>query len=146
MTTRRIFLSLVLVLAPSLLAPARAAEGPAMTSSRELDLAAQHLAATARTELLAGELSPQAADTAAGFAALVRDFRFELEGDFDTSIQARVGWEAVAEGFTATLAMLHDHGSRALQRELLRVHALMNRLDRSFGGPGFWSGRHGWSG
>lgn len=127
-------------------APAHAAEGPLMTAARELDLAAQHLAATAQQQAKDGLLATEAAETAEGFAALVRDFRFDLESDFLSSLQAEVAWAQVAEGFSATRDLFHDKDSRDLQHELLRVHALMNRLDRGFGGPGFWYGPQGWSG
>ena len=143
---KRIVLSLAILLAPLATASARAAEGPAMTTARQLDLAAQHLAATAQQQANDGVLTPQAAETAAGFAELVRDFRFELEPSFTTVLQAELGWAQVADGFTATRDLLRGSDSRALRHELLRVNALMNRLDRSFGGSGFWSGRNGWNG
>ena len=139
---------LSLIVAAGLLGAAsvRAAEGPAMTTARELDLAAQHLASVAQQQAKAGSLSPQAAETAAGFASLVRDFRFELEPSIVSTIQAEADWAQVAEGFSATRDILHATDSRALQNELHRVNALMNRLDRAFGGTGFWSGSNGWNG
>jgi hypothetical protein len=127
-------------------ATAQVAEGPGMTAARELDLAAHHLAATAQQQARDGQLTSAAAETAEGFAVLVRDFRFDLESDRFSSLQAEVAWAQVAEGFSATRDLLHDKSSRDLRHELLRVHALMNRLDRGFGGPGFWSGPQGWSG
>ena len=117
-----------------------------MTAARELDLAAHHLAATAEQQAREGQLSAQAAETAQGFAALVRDFRFELEPDLRSTLQAEVGWAQVAEGFLATRELLASSDSRALRHELLRVNSLMNRLDRGLGGTGFWSGRQGWNG
>jgi hypothetical protein len=117
-----------------------------MTTARELDLATHHLAATAEQQARDGKLGTQAAETAQGFAALVRDFRFELEPDLRSTVQAEIGWAQVAEGFVATRELLTGSDSRALQHELLRVHTLMNRLDRAMGGTGFWSGRRGWSG
>ena len=143
---RRTVLSLIVLLALGAVASARAAEGPAMTATRQLDLAALHMAATAQEQAKAGALSRPAAETVEGFAALVRDFRFQLEADFASSIQAQVAWAQVIDGFVATRDLLSDSDSRALRHELLRVHALMNRLDRSFGGSGFWSGPRGWNG
>ena len=143
---KRTVSSLIVLLALVTVASARAAEGPAMTATRQLDLAALHMAATAQEQAKAGALSPQAAETVEGFAALVRDFRFQLEADFASSIQAQVAWSEVIDGFVATRDLLHDNDSRALRHELLRVHALMNRLDRGFGGSGFWSGPRGWNG
>lgn len=141
-------LSLAIVLFGWLVAlsPAQAAEGPRMTAARELDLAAHHLAATAQQLAKHGDLSTAAAETAEGFAALVRDFRFDLESDVLSSLQAEVAWAQVAEGFFATRDLFHDSDSKKLQHELLRVHALMNRIDRGFDGSGFWFGRHAWSG
>jgi len=143
---KRTLLSLIVVAGLFGAAAARAAEGPAMTTARQLDLAAQHLAATAQQQAKAGVLSPQAAETAAGFASLVRDFRFELEPSIVSTIQAEADWAQVAEGFTATRDLLYGNSSRAMQNELHRVNALMNRLDRAFGGTGFWSGSNGWNG
>ena len=143
---KRTVLSLIVLLALVGVASAQAAEGPAMTATRQLDLAALHMASTAHEQAKAGGLSPQAAETVEGFAALVRDFRFQLEADFASSIQAQVAWAEVIDGFVATRDLLSDSDSRALRHELLRIHALMNRLDRSFGGSGFWSGPHGWNG
>lgn len=143
---KRTALSLIALLALVAVASAQAAEGPAMTATRELDLAALHMASTAQQQAKAGALSPQAAETVEGFAVLVRDFRFQLEADFASSIQAQVAWAEVIDGFVATRDLLSDNDSRALRHELLRVHALMNRLDRSFGGSGFWSGPRGWNG
>jgi len=142
---RRTVLSLI-ALAALFSTAARAAEGPGMTAARQLDLAAQHLAATAAQEVQAGRLDAAAGDTAVGFAALVRDFRFDLEADAYSVLGVEAAWAQVAEGFTSTRDLLHDSNSQALQHELLRVHTLMNRLDRGFGGSGFWSGPHGWSG
>jgi hypothetical protein len=127
-------------------APAVAAEGSGMTLARELDLTAQHLATTARQQAEDGRLSSQAAETAQGFAALVRDFRFDLESSFHSTLQAETEWAQVADGFLATRDLLHDSDSKGLRNEVLRVNNLMNRLDRRFGGTGFWYGPHGWSG
>ena len=143
---KRLVLSLLVLLVPLTAASAHALEGPTMTTARQLDLAANHLAATAAQQAKDGQLTTQAAETAAGFAALVRDFRFELEPTLLSAMQAEVEWARVAEGFAATRDLLHANPSREMQHELLRVNAWMNRLDRSFGGTGFWSGRHGWSG
>ncbi len=143
---KRTVLSLIVLLALVAVGSAQAAEGPAMTATRQLDLAALHMAATAQDQAKAGALSTQAAETVEGFAALVRDFRFQLEADFASSIQAQVAWAEVIDGFVATRDLLSDSDSRALRHELLRIHALMNRLDRRFGGSGFWSGPHGWNG
>lgn len=143
---KRTILSLIAVAALFAAVSARAAEGPAMTTARQLDLAAQHLASTAQQQAKAGTLSPQAAETAAGFASLVRDFHFELEPSIVSSIQAEANWAQVAEGFLATRDLLHGSDSRAMQNELHRVNALMNRLDVAFGGTGFWSGSNGWNG
>ena len=144
---KRIALSLILLLAPLAAATsAGALEGPTMTAARQLDLAAQHLATTALKQAADGALTPQAAETAVGFADLVRDFRFELEPSLLSAMQAEIEWARVSEGFAATRDLLSANDSRDLQHELLRVNALMNRLDRSFGGSGFWSGRNGWSG
>jgi hypothetical protein len=136
----------VLVLAALAAGPAGAAEGPLTTAARELDLSAHHLATTAHEQAKAGQLSSEAAETAEGFAILAREFHFALESDRFSSLQAEVAWSRVAEGFSATRDLFHDEGSRALRNEMLRVHALMNRIDRGFGGPGFWYGPHGWSG
>jgi hypothetical protein len=135
-----------IVLAVLAIAPARAAEGPFMTAARELDLAAHHLAATAQKELEAGKVSRQAAETAGDFALIVRDFRFALEADRFSTLGAEIEWAVVADGFAATRDILHDSEARNLRHGLLRVHALMNRIDRGFGGSGFWSGPRGWSG
>jgi hypothetical protein len=144
---KRIVLSVMVLLAPLAIAsPASALEGPTMTAARQLDLAAHHLAATAQDQAHDGLVSTQAAETAIGFAELVRDFRFELEPSLISAMQAEVRWAQVAEGFAATRDLLHGSGSSGLRHELLRLNALMNRLDRSFGGTGFWSGRNGWSG
>src|ERR1041384_8683816 len=101
---KRTVLSLIAVAGLFAAGSARAAEGPAMTTARQLDLAAQHLASTAQQQAKDGTLSPQAAETAAGFASLVRDFRFELEPNIVSTIQAEADWAQVAEGFTATRA------------------------------------------
>ena len=144
---RRIALSLIVLLAPLAIASsAGALEGPTMTAARQLDLAAHHLAATAQKQAQDGRITAQAAETAIGFADLVRDFRFELEPSLISAMQAEVGWAQVAEGFAATRDLLYGSDARDLHHELLRINALMNRLDRSFGGTGFWSGRNGWSG
>ena len=139
-------LSLLVLFGLLAVVPARALEGPTMTAARQLDLAAQHLAATAQLQAKEGTLSAAAAETAVGFAALVRDFRFELEANLVSAVQAELEWAQVGDGFVATRDLLTDNDSRGLQQEMLRVHALMNRLDRSFGGTGFWYGPHGWSG
>ncbi|HEV8238536.1 MAG TPA: hypothetical protein VGS57_04130 [Thermoanaerobaculia bacterium] len=143
---KRIVLSLIVLAALLAAGSARAAEGPAMTTARQLDLASQHLASTAQQQAKAGSLTSQAAETAAGFAALVRDFHFGLEPSITSTIQAEADWAQVAEGFTATRDLLYGSDSRALRNELHRVNALMNQLDRAFGGSGFWSGRNGWNG
>ena len=144
---KRTVLSLILLLAPlSIASAAGALEGPTMTAARQLDLAAHHLAATAQQQARDGRMSTQAAETAIGFAELVRDFRFELEPSLLSAMQAEVRWAQVVDGFAATRDLLHGSDSRELQHEVLRLNALMNRLDRSFGGTGFWSGRTGWSG
>jgi hypothetical protein len=144
---KRILLSLIVLLAPLVVVTsAGALEGPTMTAARQLDLAAQHLATSALKQAANGAITPQAAETAVGFADLVRDFRFELEPSLISAMQAEIEWAQVADGFAATRDLLHGSDSRDLQHELLRVNALMNRLDRSFGGTGFWSGRNGWSG
>ena len=143
---KRTVLPLIALVALLTAASAHAAEGPAMTTARQLDLAAQHLASTAQQQAKDGALSAQAAETAAGFAALVRDFRFELEPSIVSTIQAEAEWAQVAEGFTATRDLLYGSKSHALRNELHRVNALMNQLDRAFGGTGFWSGPNGWNG
>jgi hypothetical protein len=143
---KRIVLSLAVLLATLAAASARAAEGPAMTTARQLDLAAHHLAATAQQQAQDGLLTPQAAETVVGFADLVRDFRFQLEPNLVSAFQTEIDWAHVAEGFAATRDLLRGSDSRDVQHDLLRVNALMNRLDRRFGGSGFWSGRNGWNG
>jgi hypothetical protein len=143
---RATVLTLTVLLAALALVPAHAAEGPGMTAARELDLAAHHLAATTQRLAQEGKLNAEAAETAAGFAALVRDFRFDLESSFLSVIQAEGAWAQVGDGFVATRDILADTDSRPVQHELLRVNTLMNRLDRAFGGSGYWYGRHGWSG
>jgi hypothetical protein len=143
---KRIALSLILLVAPLAAASAHAAEGPAVTTARQLDLAAYHLAATAQQQAKDGLIAPQAAETAVGFADRVRDFSFGLEPSLVSAMEAEFDWAQVASGFTATRDLLRSSNSPDLQHDLLRVNALMNRLDRRFGGSGFWSGRNGWSG
>ncbi len=145
-SSRSTVVSLFVPLALVAVAPARGLEGPAMTTARELDLAAAHLATTALQQAGDGLLSAQAAETAAGFADLVRDFRLHLEPLQASRLEAESDWGQVTEGFLATRDLLIDNPSRSLQEEVRRVNALMNRLDRSFGGTGFWPGPNGWSG
>ena len=140
------YLCAVLLLLPLAAASARAQDGPAMTTVRQLDLAAQHLATTAERDAKAGTLSQDQADRLEDLAALARGFRFDLEANQYSSIQARVAWDEVADTFVAARKALGKDGSKALRNEVLRVHSLMNRLDIGLGGPGFWYGSQGWPG
>lgn len=131
--------------------PAQALEGPLMTSARELDLAAQHLAAAAQRQTESGKVPTAVAERLLGFAAEVRHFRFALEAERHSSLGTEVAWARVARSFVATRDLFYDtdrydDDTRDLRLELLRVHALMNRLDRGLGGTGFWSGPRGYPG
>lgn len=133
----------VALAAVSLSPPVAAAEGPTLTLARQLQLATAHLASTA------GSAEPAlAADDQTALrelAAVAAGFRWELEG-------APVGFEMVGayaqlqRRFLAARAAVPADAPKAVRNDLLRVHSLMNRLDRRFGGTGFWSGRDGYSG
>ena len=127
-------------------APAAGQESPQLTTLRQLDLAAQHLAATARRHNEAAELTDDQNRLLTDLAALVRGFRFEIEFNSLSGMQAIAAWDEVAETFVAARKALGDDGSRQMRNEVLRVHSLMNRLDRGFGGTGFWQGDQGWTG
>ena len=148
----RRFLSLLALVLPvsfSLAAaPAHAQllEGPRLTAARELDLAAQHLASAVLHAAGEAQVSTTDAAQVAALADTIRDFRFELEANSVSSLQAEAAWAEVSRLFVAARGALADSKSRDLQHEMLRVNALMNRIDRGFGGTGFWSGPNGWGG
>ena len=136
----------LMLLAPLATATARAQEGPLLTRARQLDMLAQHLAATAAHELQDGKLTSDQAAHIADFAVLARGFRFDLESTQYSSLQAQVAWAEVSQQFLATREALGPAGDTRLRNEVLRTHTLMNRLDERFGGAGFWAGANGWSG
>ncbi|HEV8629754.1 MAG TPA: hypothetical protein VGV61_05505 [Thermoanaerobaculia bacterium] len=144
----RRFLALLALVLPLVAAPAHAqlVEGPQLTAARQLDLAAQHLASAVLHAAGEAQVSTTDAAQIAALADTIRDFRFELEANSLSSLQAEAAWAEVSHLFVAARSALADSKARDIQHEMLRVNALMNRIDRGFGGTGFWSGRNGWGG
>jgi len=136
----------LVLLAPLATATARAQEGAALTTVRQLDMVAQHLTTTAARELQQGRLTGDQAARIDDFAALARGFRFDLESSQYSPLQAEVAWGELSQHFLAARAALGRAGSPSLRNEVLRTHTLMNRLDEGLGGAGFWAGENGWSG
>src|SRR4051812_48459413 len=114
-------------------AAARAQEGPGMTAVRQLDLAAQHLAISADREVREGRVTPAQAQRLADLAAVARGFHFEFESSQYGFVQAEEAWAELSDTFLAARRALGDAGSKSLRNEVLRVHALMNRIDLGLG-------------
>ena len=116
---------------------------PSATSGRQLQLATAHLAAG----LAAAEPGlPEAALARwQGLAEMAETFRWGLE--YTTPpLDLEVTWVEMVREFAAARAALPQDLPRAVRLEVLRVHSLMNRVDRGFGGTGIWYGPGGWSG
>ena len=78
-------------------------------------------------------------------AGMSEAFRWGLE--YTTPpLDLEVTWVEMVRSFSAARAALPGDLPRGLRHEVLRVHSLMNRIDRSFGGTGLWYGPGGWSG
>jgi hypothetical protein len=125
---------------------ASTAHATVLTDSRQLDLTAQHLAATAAHEVQAGTLSKDQARLLEDLAARARLFHFDLEASQYSVIQEQLSWDEVADTFLTARTAVGEGGSKDLRAEIFRVHSLMNRIDQGMGGTGFWHGRHGWTG
>jgi hypothetical protein len=138
---RRSLPALSLVLAFAAASPALAL--PSATSGRQLQLAMSHLAATA-----AATEPALPADTLARWqelAEMAETFRWGLE--YTTPpLDLEVTWLEMARDFAAAREALPEDLPSDLRHEVLRVHSLMNRIDRSLGGTGLWYGPQGWSG
>ena len=134
---------IALALAAATAMPLAAAEGPTLTMARQLQLATSHLSTTAAEPETAVPVESQR--TFRRLAASAASFRWQLEGA--PSGHELVGaWSLLQRDFLAARDRLPADAPKVVKTELRRVHSLMNRLDRQFGGTGFWSGRRGWSG
>ena len=130
-------------LATLLAAPLAAAEGPTLTLARQLQLATAHFAVTAAEE--ESPLTAESQSAVRELAATAAGFRWELEGA-PRGFEMLGAYTQLQRQFVAVRAAMPADAPKAVRNEMLRVHSLMNRLDRSFGGTGFWSGRNGYSG
>jgi len=91
-------------------------------------------------------VTPAQAQRLEDLAAVAHVFRFDLEANQYDSTQFEEAWAEVSDTFLAARRALGDAGSKSLRNEVLRVHALMNRIDLGLGGSAFWSGDQGWAG
>jgi hypothetical protein len=126
---------------------ATAAEGSTLSLARQLQLAVSHLEGSA-VELTAASESTLSNDTLqalAGFSALAENFRWELEYS-PSYTEVHRAWAVMTDGFLQAREALPVDASPALRKDLLRVHGLMNRIDRRLGGSGLWFGAKGWAG
>ena len=130
-------------LALTLAAASPALALPSATSGRQLQLATAHLAAG----LAAAEpgLPGSALARWQALAEMAETFRWGLE--YTTPpLDVEVTWVEMVREFAAARAALPPDLPREVRLEVLRVHSLMNRVDRGFGGNGIWYGPGGWSG
>jgi hypothetical protein len=130
-------------LALTLAAASPALALPSATSGRQLQLATAHLAAS----LAVAEpgLPDAALSRWQALAEMTETFRWGLE--YTTPpLDLEVTWVEMVREFAAARAALPADLPREVRLEVLRVHSLMNRVDRGFGGTGIWYGPGGWSG
>ena len=133
----------VLAFALSLVAAAPALAIPSATSGRQLELATGNLA----KELGAADagLPDAAVERWRRLAWMAENLRWGLE--YDTpQLDLEVTWVEMVREFAAALDALPDELPAEQRLAVRRVHSLMNRVDRGFGGTGLWFGPDGWSG
>ena len=133
----------VLAVAITLAAAPPALALPSATSGRQLELATDHLAEGLASADRA--LPDTALERWRRVAWMAENLRWGLEHE-TPPLDLEVTWVEMVHEFTAALAALPDDLPREQRLAVRRVHSLMNRMDRGFGGTGLWFGPDGWSG